>query len=390
MPQKNNVPVQGDGIVESILQQAIDMKTSDIHISPERTGLTVRLRVDGDLYSLTGLDGYVIDEIISKIKVLADINITEKRLAQDGHFEFSYGDKTYNFRVSTTPTIYGEAAVIRMLNKEGIVVDLSDLGFNEEQLETVNKIIHNQFGMVLVTGPTGSGKSTLLYSFLNKLNRPERNILTLEDPVEYQMSNIRQMQINESIGWDFAKGMRAVVRQDPDVIMLGEIRDEQTASMAFQASLTGRLVFSTFHTFDVPGMVMRLREMQIPRSIIAHSITGVISSRLVKKVCQSCAADFTPSDVDLNKLGIAPGKYTFKKGKGCEVCRQSGYKGRTGVFEVVYFDDEIRNNIMQERPDIPLSQVLAKKNFTSLKQNGIRLITEGKTTTEEIARVLGL
>ena len=242
-------------IVDVILQQAITTGASDIHIDPERGKLTARLRIDGILYALNDLESYSPDEVISKIKVMAQMDIMERRLPQDGHLEFSYLDKNYNFRVSTTPTIYGEAVVMRMLDREGIAVNLSDLGFTKEQMEIVQKIINSPYGIVIITGPTGSGKTTLLYSFLNYLNKPEKNILTLEDPVEYQMANVRQMQINEAIGWDFAKGMRAVVRQDPDVIMLGEIRDNETAGMAFQAALTGRLVISTFHTLTCPALL---------------------------------------------------------------------------------------------------------------------------------------
>lgn len=389
MSDTNSYEAGTEGVVEKILGQAINKKASDIHIYPERGYLKVRLRVDGFLHFITGLEQYDPDKVISEIKVLSELNITERRLPQDGHLEFTSEGKIYNFRVSSTPTIYGESVVMRMLNREGIASDLSDFGFNSEQLESVDKIINSPFGIVLITGPTGSGKTTILYSFLNKLNKPEYNILTLEDPVEYQMNNVRQMQINESIGWDFARGMRAVVRQDPDIIMLGEIRDEQTAAMAFQAALTGRLVFSTFHTFDVPGIVIRLVEMGIPRSVVAHSMTGVITIRLVKKICQSCIADFTPDDSDVKKLGIPPGNYVFKKGVGCDACQRSGYSDRVGIFEVILFDDEIKENIIQEHPDISLSQLLGKKKFTSLRESAIEAVTRGITTPEEVFRVLG-
>jgi type II secretory ATPase GspE/PulE/Tfp pilus assembly ATPase PilB-like protein len=379
------------GLVQSILEQAIDMKASDIHIDPERGKLNVRLRVDGVLYVLKGLEKYrITEEVCSKIKVMAEINITEKRLPQDGHLEFTYKEKTYNFRVSTTPTLYGESIVMRMLNKEGIIVNLKDLGLSDSQAEVVEEMISNPFGMILITGPTGSGKTTLLYSLLNKLNKPERNILTLEDPIEYQMNNVRQMQVNEAIGWDFAKAMRSVLRQDPDIIMLGEIRDEETAVMAFQAALSGRLVFSTFHTFDIPGMIIRLKEMGLPRSIIAHSINGVMAIRLVKTTCDKCKVEFVPSESELTKMGLVSAEHTFYKGAGCDNCKHSGYLGRSGIFEVVRFDEEIKENIMQDSPAIPLSKVLALKKFSSLRENGIELVKKGVTTPEEIIKVLGL
>lgn len=377
-------------IVEGILQQAITTGASDIHIEPERGKLNVRLRIDGILYSLNNLEQFNPEEVISKIKVMAQINIMEKRLPQDGHLEFPYLDKNYNFRVSTTPTIYGEAVVMRMLDREGIAVNLADLGFTPAQMEIVQKIINSPYGIVTITGPTGSGKTTLLYSFLNYLNKPEKNILTLEDPVEYQMANIRQMQVNEAIGWDFAKGMRAVVRQDPDVIMLGEIRDTETASMAFQAALTGRLVFSTFHTFDVPGIIIRLIEMGIPRSVIGHSFTGVISCRLMRKVCQNCQTDYLPQEEELKFLGVPSGQYPLKKGKGCELCHNSGYAGRLGIFEIIYFDDDIKANIMQERPDVSLHDLLKTKITTTLRQTAVERVLQGATTVEELVRVIGM
>jgi type IV pilus assembly protein PilB len=389
---ENNNKMQGGdvAIVDVILQQAITTGASDIHIDPERGKLTARLRIDGILYALNDLENYSPDEVISKIKVMAQMDIMERRLPQDGHLEFSYLDKNYNFRVSSTPTIYGEAVVMRMLDREGIAVNLSDLGFTKEQMEVVQKIINSPYGIVIITGPTGSGKTTLLYSFLNYLNKPEKNILTLEDPVEYQMANVRQMQINEAIGWDFAKGMRAVVRQDPDVIMLGEIRDNETAGMAFQAALTGRLVISTFHTFDVPGIIIRLIEMGIPRSVIAHSFTGVLSCRLMRKVCQNCQVDYTPGQEDIKLLDLKTERPKLKKGKGCAMCHNSGYSGRLGIFEIVYFDTEIKVNVMQERPDVSLHDLLKAKISPTLRETAIARVLQGATTVEEMVRVIGI
>lgn len=386
---KNEIPLGEVTVVEGILEQAITTGASDIHIDPERGKLTARLRIDGILYPLSGLESFNPDEVISKIKVMGQMDIMEKRLPQDGHLEFSYLNKNYNFRVSTTPTIYGEAVVMRMLDREGIAVNLADLGFTDKQMEIVQKIINSPYGIVIITGPTGSGKTTLLYSFLNYLNKPEKNILTLEDPVEYQMANIRQMQVNEAIGWDFARGMRAVVRQDPDVIMLGEIRDKETASMAFQAALTGRLVLSTFHTFDVPGIIIRLIEMGIPRSVVAHSFTGVMSCRLMRKICQACEADYTASEQELKLFELTGGE-KLKKGRGCGMCHNSGYAGRVGIFEIVYFDEEIKANIMQEHPDVSLYDLLKSKISPTLRQTAMGRVLQGQTTLEELIRVVGL
>ncbi|MBI3231945.1 MAG: type II/IV secretion system protein [Candidatus Doudnabacteria bacterium] len=383
-------PMDPSLLINSILQQAISTSASDIHIEPERGSLNIRLRIDGILYPLSGLLETTPDEVISKIKVMAQMNIMEKRLPQDGHLEFSYLDKQFNFRVSTTPTIYGEAVVLRMLNREGIIVDLENLGFSPPQLELVTRTINQPYGIVLITGPTGSGKTTLLYSFLSILNKQQRNIITLEDPVEYQMANIRQMQINETIGWSFAKGMRAVVRQDPDIIMLGEIRDAETATMAFQAALAGRLVFSTFHTFDVPGIIIRLIEMGIPRSVLAHALTGVVSSKLVRKICEACAVTVPATGAELKILNLTSGQQNLKKARGCEVCHTCGYLGRVGIFEILFFDEEIKENIMQERPEIPLYKLLKGKIKPTLYQSGVEKVVKGITSLDEFVRVVGI
>ena len=285
-------------LVDQIIHQAIEGKASDIHLDPSREGLVVRFRVDGILYAIQTLEQYTEEEVVSRIKVMAQMNIAERRFPQDGHFEFPHEEKTYNIRVSTAPTIYGEATALRILNREDVIVGLGDLGLNAEQLKLATKIIASPSGMVLVTGPTGSGKTTFLYSALGTFNKVARNIITLEDPVEFPMQSVRQIQIDESIGLGFAKSMRAMVRQDPDVIMLGEIRDSETAQMAFQAALTGILVFATFHTFDVPGLVIRLIEMGVPRSVVAHALSGVISSRLARKICSACAQPYALSDLD--------------------------------------------------------------------------------------------
>jgi len=378
-------------VVDQMLHQAIESKASDVHLDPERDGMNIRLRVDGTLYPIEKLQTFAEEEIVSRIKVVAQMDIAEHRFPQDGHFEFTHNERIYNIRVSTAPTIYGEAVALRILNREDVIVNLGDLGLNPGQLETITKIIASPYGIVLVTGPTGSGKTTLLYSILSTFNKSSRNIITLEDPVEFPMSSVRQIQIEENIGLGFAKSMRAVVRQDPDIIMLGEIRDTDSAQMAFQSALTGILIFSTFHTFDVPGLVIRLIEMGVPRSVVAHALSGVISTRLVRKICPSCAAPYILTDFEKKSLGDgADLSGEFKKGKGCATCRESGYLGRTGLFEIVQFDEEIRSNIIEGMPASALREFLAKKSPMNLRASAIEKIANGITTPEEVLRVIGM
>ncbi|HUZ92435.1 MAG TPA: GspE/PulE family protein [Candidatus Paceibacterota bacterium] len=375
-------------VVDKILYQAIESKASDVHLDPDREGFSIRFRIDGILYPMDKLASYAQDEIISRIKVVALMDIAERRFPQDGHFEFEHEKRIYNIRVSTAPAIYGEAVALRILNREDVIVNLADLGLNPEQLKTVEKISASPYGMVLVTGPTGSGKTTFLYSILSTFNKISRNIMTLEDPVEFPMASVRQIQIDENIGLGFAKSMRAVVRQDPDVIMLGEIRDADTAQMAFQASLTGILLFSTFHTFDVPGLVIRLIEMGVPRSVVAHALSGIISTRLVRKICHACAEPYEPTESERRFLGDAV-TGQIKKGKGCDTCRQSGYLGRIGLFEVVEFDEEVRSGIIEGMPSSTLREFIEKKSPVNLRASAIEKIAAGITTIEEAIRVIG-
>ena len=390
MANSDTISADPDNIVEYIFKSAVDMKASDVHLEPSREGLSVRLRIDGMLYPLENLTQYPQEETISRLKVLAELNIMEKRLPQDGRIEFEYNGVLCNFRISTTPTIYGEAVVLRVLNREAGIIGLEQIGFSESQLELVRRVVTSPFGMVITTGPTGSGKTTFMYSMLSSINRPERNIVTLEDPVEFQFKNVRQMQINEAISWTFSKAMRAVVRQDPDVIMIGEIRDADTAQMAFQAALTGRLVFSTFHTFDVPGLIIRLIEMGLPRSVVAHTITAVMSCRLVRKTCAVCAQVYPAGEVEKKVFKERVEQIVFKKGAGCQTCHNTGYIGRIGIFEIVYFDEEIRSNIMEEKPSLSLRNLIDKKEIETLYFSAMAKVESGLTTVEELVRTLGL
>jgi len=388
MPTQPAKVTSGD-ILDQILNNAIEYRASDVHFEPNGEQFNVRFRVDGLLYQIGGLTDFPQEAITSRIKVVAEMDLFEHRLPQDGHFEFIYQERVYNIRVSTSPTVHGQAVVLRIFNRESFVLEISQLGFEPQQLETVKNIITMPYGMVLITGQIGSGKTTLLYSLLNTLNTPQRNIITLEDPVEFTVPNIRQLQINDAVGLTFAKAMRAAVRQDPDVVMLGEIRDNETAQISLQAALTGSLVFSTFHTFDVSGLIIRLMEMGVPRSVLAHALTGVISTRLVRKICPGCAAPHALSEVELKLLGDDAVQFTYKRGRGCPLCHNSGYHGRTGIYEVVQMDDEIRAAIVEEKSVTELREILHSKIKMTLRQAAITKVMQGITTIDELIRVIG-
>lgn len=381
--------------VDYILRIAIQNRASDVHFEPQQDGLDVRFRIDGLLYPVSNFLDYSyvkgdVASIITRIKVLSQMDISEHRFPQDGHYKFTNEERVYNVRVSTFPTTDGETVVLRILNREDTLLKLDSLGLDQIQLDIVRKLISNPYGMILITGPTGSGKTTLLYSILNTIRKPTNNIVTLEDPIELQMSSIRQVQIKDSIGLSFAKAMRSVVRQDPDVIMLGEIRDPDTAQMAMQAALIGILVLSTFHTLDVPGLVTRFIEMGIPRSVVIQAIAGVVSTRLVRKICQSCKTPYTLSDYEKKVIGENYATSTFQKGKGCHACNGSGYLGRIGIFETVYFDDEVRSCIFENQTASALYKIIKEKKIKSLRESAIEKVIQSVTTAEEVIRVTGL
>ncbi len=315
------------------------------------------------------------------------MNITDHRYAQDGHFEFKFKNVIYNFRVSSLPTLYGETLVLRILNREDMLMKLDSLGFELDQLDSLKRLIQIRSGMLLITGSTGSGKTNLLYSIINTLNSPEKNIVTLEDPVEYQMTNIRQTQINDTIGFTYDKALRSVVRQDPDVIMLGEIRDSNTAQMAFQASLIGILVLTTFHTFNIPGLITRLAEMKISQTILAQCIRGVITTNLIRKICQSCKENYRPSEAENKILGKTVAN--LSRGKGCYQCKHSGYLGRTGIYEIVTFDDEIKTSIIDKKPMSTIYQLLKSKKMKTFRDVALSRVLSGLTTLDEVLRVVG-
>jgi len=378
--------------VDEILYQAIQRRASDIHIEPEKDSVIVRFRIDGLLTPYKTLDKASQEGIVSRIKILSKIDITDHRVPKDGHFEFVSQNVTYNIRVSTLPTSYGETVVMRILNREDIQINLELLGFLSDQLNEVTNLTIGSAGMILITGASGAGKTTLLYSMLHTLIRPEKNVVTIEDPIELQVAGIRQSQVNDETGLTFSRILRSVLRQDPDVIMLGEIRDNDTAQMSIQASLTGILVLSTFHTFDVPALVTRLMEMGITNSVLAQAVKSVISTRLVRKICETCKQRYLISENEKrlieNNIPANFDNHLFK-GAGCVNCQNLGYLGRIGIFEVITFDDEIRSSIIERKPASYMFDLLAKKNITSQYEVAFKKIFDGETTLEEVIRVLG-
>jgi type II secretory ATPase GspE/PulE/Tfp pilus assembly ATPase PilB-like protein len=310
-------------------------------------------------------------------------------MPQDGYLECVYEDRTYNIRISTLPTIYGESIVCRFHNREDVLMNLGDMGFDTDQLSTILALITSNSGIILATGPSGSGKTNLLYSFLHAINKIDKNVLSVEDPIEYHLPNIRQTQINESIGLTFAKVMRSVVRQDPDIVMIGEIRDGETAEIAVQASLIGTLIFSTFHTFDIPALIMRLSEMGISNSVIAQALKGVVSTRLVRRICLSCKVQYELTAEEKRRLGVHDAIQSFYRGKGCAACQNIGYLGRIGVYEVTVFDTDIKDCIIEKRPVSYISELIRNKQNKKLRAAALEKVQMGISTIDEVIRVLG-
>lgn len=369
--------------LDYVLENAIVRRSSDIHIDSVRSGVSARFRVDGILQQFKLFDDTYREQLIARTKVVAKMNITESRIPQDGHFEFRYHDNVYSIRASSIPSIYGESIVLRIIYPGTTNLHLESLGFDDAQLKSIYQMSSVKGGIVFITGPTGSGKSSLLYAILNYLNKPEVNIISLEDPVEYQLDGVRQIQINDSVGLTFLKAMRSVVRQDPNIIMLGEIRDAETAELAVQASLIGITVFTTFHTYNVPGLISRLYEMGIAQSILGQSLIGVVSSRLVRKICPGCKTAFTQQDPTTGA------SQTLYRGEGCAQCKQTGFLGRTGIFEVIPFDTDMKKVIIDKQPPSHLFEVISLKQLKSLYGSGVAKVQAGETTYDEVARVLG-
>ena len=380
-----------------ILSQGITDKASDIHIEPMKDGVRVRYRVDGVMVDGMSLPRKVVLPLTSRFKIISDMDIAEKRVPQDNRIGTIVGGKEFDLRVSTLPLIHGEKIVMRILDKSGINVGLGKLGFLPHNLKIVEDMCEKSFGIILVTGPTGSGKSTTLYSILNRLNTGDNNIITIEDPVEYELAGINQCGVNKRAGMTFAAGLRAMLRQDPDIIMVGEMRDTETATIAMEAALTGHLVLSTLHTNDAPSAPGRLIDMEVEPFLISSSIICVLAQRLVRVVCPNCKESYTASREGLLRYGFplpeevgadTGGELTLFKGKGCDRCKGTGYKGRTGVHELMVFNDDIRNKVLERVPSHIIRNLATASGMQTLQQDAVAKILQGTTNVDEVLRVI--
>jgi len=377
-------------LVNLVLAQAIKDRASDIHIEPYANSLKIRYRIDGMLYNLLNLPRRIQSSLVSRIKIMAKLNIAEKRLPQDGRIEVRIGDKSVDIRVSVIPTAFGERVVLRLLDKSQALLTLSDLGLDDTKIKLFDRLIKSPYGIVLVTGPTGSGKTTSLYAALSKINSPEINIITIEDPIEYQIEGIGQIQVNPKIELTFATGLRSIVRQDPDVILVGEIRDRETAEIAIQSSLTGHLVFSTLHTNDAASAITRLIDMGIEPFLVSSSVIAIVAQRLVRVLCPRCKEAYEPDTESLIDAGIPRsainGRPIFRR-KGCNACMNTGYRGRTGIFEIMHMDEGVKKLIQKTSDSNQINDEATRNGMSTLVQDGARKVLEGITTVEEVLRV---
>jgi type IV pilus assembly protein PilB len=383
--------VEGSPIVNLVnvaLLTAVKDKASDIHIEPDKKGTRVRYRIDGSLRDLMKPPPGIHAAVVSRVKIIGKMDIAEKRLPQEGRVRINAEGREIDLRVSSIPTLLGEKLVIRILDKQNLHVRMQDLGFREEALETFQRVLRQPHGLVLVTGPTGSGKTTTLYSALDLLRSSERNIVTVEDPVEYQLDMVNQIQVHESIGLSFARTLRSILRQDPDIIMVGEIRDEETARVAVQAALTGHGVLATLHTNDAPSAIARLVDMGVEPYLLSAAVNGVVAQRLARTICQSCTTKYYPSEQVLADAGLSnmAGR-PFRKGGGCNECHDTGFRGRLGIYELMEVTPEIRRMIYRGSPSHELRETLRKNNQLSLREEGVRLAIDQQTSLEEIIRV---
>jgi len=379
-------------LVNLIMLQAVKEKASDIHIEPEDELLRIRFRVDGVLREAFTQPKNLQNAIISRIKIMADLNIAEKRVPQDGRIQIKVDERDVDMRVSTIPTVQGENIVLRILDKSNIILNIEDLGLTPRNLDLIKRLLGRSYGIILVTGPTGSGKTTTLYSALNYLNTIEKNIVTIEDPVEYRLNLIRQSQINPKVGLNFASGLRSFLRQDPDIIMVGEIRDTETANVAVQAALTGHLVLSTIHTNDAPGAVTRLIDMGVEPFLVSSSTIGIVAQRLVRRICPKCKKQYKPSENLLKELNIpTEGRdIKFYKGEGCRHCKDTGYKGRIAIFEILPIDDNIREMILGKGSSDKIKKYALQNGFKTLRHDGLLKTLKGLTSIEEVMRATQL
>ncbi len=379
-------------LLNVLLMQAAKEKASDIHIEPYEKDLEVRIRIDGILHKVLSPPKIIQDALISRVKIMANLDIAEKRLPQDGRIRLLIGTQDIDIRVSIVPTSYGERAVLRLLDRRQGLIGLNEVGLDEKDTCRVEELLSRTSGIVLVTGPTGSGKTTTLYAALNRIHSEEKNIITVEDPVEYQLKGVGQIHVNPRIGLTFASGLRSILRQDPDVIMVGEIRDYETAEIAIQASLTGHLVLSTLHTNDSASAVTRLIDMGVEPFLVSSSLVAVMAQRLVRTICPHCREPYEPSDAErsyfVNSRPVAHQITLLYRGRGCERCRQSGYSGRTGIFEILYVTPEVREMITARKDAQVIKDHAVSKGMKTLYRDGLKKVMSGETTLQEVLRVI--
>ncbi|HOJ15311.1 MAG TPA: type II secretion system ATPase GspE, partial [Deltaproteobacteria bacterium] len=378
-------------LVNRLMVQAYRERASDIHVEPYPNDVKVRFRVDGILHDVLSLPKRLHPALVSRIKVMASLNIAEKRLPQDGRIGVKLGDHSVDLRISTVPTVNGERVVMRILDKSSVLLGLEELGFYPDDLATVERLIRQEHGIILVTGPTGSGKTTSLYSMLSRINSPDKNILTIEDPIEYQLKGIGQIPVNVKVGLTFASGLRSIVRQDPDVILVGEIRDLETAEIAIQAALTGHLVFSTLHTNDSASAVTRLIDMGIEPFLVTSSVNAIVAQRLTRKICSHCRQPYHPESETLLEVGLSRellgSEGYLWRGAGCKECLGTGYKGRTGIYEILLMSDSIKSTILKTSDSNIIKKQAVSEGLHSLREDGARKVKDGITTIEEVLRV---
>ncbi len=378
-----------DQLTELVFQNAIKQNASDIHLEPNQYNFSIRARVDGVLREIFSFENDIYGAFVSKIKLLSNLDISEKRKSQDGRFSMKIDKNLYDFRVSTTPTLLGESIVMRILDQQKILLKLEELGMNEENLDKFQKLITSPFGIVFVTGPTGSGKTTTLYAALNDIKSLENKVITVEDPVEYQIPLIQQIQANPKIGYGFAEALRTILRQDPDIVMIGEVRDSETLNAAIQASLTGHLVLATLHTNDAISSITRMVQMGAEPFLVADSLVGVVAQRLVRKICPHCKTKYTPTLDIINRVKKYFDEDTvFYKGAGCKYCDMTGYKDREMISEVLNIDDEISELINENKSKQEILQVAKQKGYKTLIDDAIQKVKNGTTTIEELLRVV--
>lgn len=380
----NNAPVVR--LVNSIIKQAIKAKASDIHIEPFENKVRVRFRIDGELQEIMSPAKSTHSAIITRIKIMGKMNIAEKRIPQDGRVETSIDGREVDLRISVLPTVFGEKIVIRLLDRSSFLLSKTQLGFSDENLKRIDEILKNPNGIILITGQTGSGKTTTLYSVLREFNSINKNIITVEDPVEYRLEGINQVQVNTKSGLTFAQGLRSILRQDPDIIMIGEIRDTETAQIAVRAAITGHIVISTMHTNDAPSTAVRLLDMGIEPYLITSAVVGVVAQRLVRKICDNCKTKYIPTDSEKNILGISE-DLTLYKGRGCSKCYNTGYRGRTAIHEIMHMTKEVKALIESGGSIDSIKENVANQGMVTLRENCKDLVLKGITTVEELIRV---